>query len=85
MWMPYSRATAIGAVPEGDAGSGGCTLRRCCTRASYNTNRDGRAAPSSNGLSFYTLISENARRHAIIDCHYDALANPDNLVGISGL
>jgi hypothetical protein len=71
---------AFAAVPEDDAGSGGCIFRRCRTRASYNTSRDGRAAPSSNGLSFYTLISNNAQRHRIIDCHYDALANPDNLV-----
>jgi hypothetical protein len=71
---------AFAAVPEGDARSGGCIFRRCRTRATYNTMRDGRAAPSSDGLSFYTLISERARRHMIIDCHYDALANPDNLV-----
>jgi hypothetical protein len=71
---------AFAAVPEDDAGSGGCTFRRCRTRATYNSARDGRAAPSSNGLSFYMLISQNARRHTIIDCHYDTLANPDNLV-----
>jgi hypothetical protein len=71
---------AFAAVPEGAAGSGGCTFRRCRTRDTYNSERDGRAAPSSNGLSFYMLVSAGARKHTIVDCQYDALANPDNLI-----
>jgi len=71
---------AFAAVPEGQAGCGGCTFRRCRTRETYNSGRDGRAPPSSNGLSFYTLISAGARKHTIVDCHYDTLANPDNLI-----
>ena len=71
---------AFAAVPEDDAGCGGCVFLRCRTRRSYNTPRDGRASPSSNGLSFYTLISQGARKHTIADCHYDGLANPNNLV-----
>lgn len=71
---------AFAAVPEGDAGSGGCTFRRCRTRASYNTARDGRAPPSSGGLSFYVLTSPRAAKHTIVDCHYDTLANPENLI-----
>jgi hypothetical protein len=71
---------AFAAVPGGDAGSGGCTFLRCRTRQSYNHQRDGRAAPSSRGLSFYTRISQGARKHTITDCHYDSLANPRNLV-----
>jgi hypothetical protein len=71
---------AFAAVPEGDVGCGGCTFRRCRTRASYNKSRDGRARPSSNSLSFYMQISKGAQKHKIIDCHYDALANPGNLI-----
>src|SRR5262249_49577364 len=71
---------AFAAVPEGDAGSGGCTFLECRTRQSYNGRRDGRAAPTSNGLSIYTRISAGARKHTITDCHYDALANPRNLI-----
>jgi hypothetical protein len=71
---------AFAAVPSGGVNCGGCTFLRCRTRDSYNTKRDGRAAPSSNGLSFYTLISPGARKHTIIDCHYDGLANPKNLI-----
>jgi len=71
---------AFAAVPEGDAGSGGCVFRRCRTRESYNTKRDGRAAPTSNSLSIYTLISPGARKHTIADCHFYAIANPRNLV-----
>lgn len=71
---------AFAAVPEGKAASGGCVFRRCRTRATYNSGRDGRAPPSSNGLSFYMEISAGARKHTIRDCHYDRLANPDNLV-----
>lgn len=71
---------AFAAVPEQTHGSGGCSFVRCRTRDSYNTPRDGRAKPSSNGLSFYTKISPGARPHQIIDCHFDALANPHNLI-----
>jgi hypothetical protein len=71
---------AFAAVPGGDAGSGGCTFLRCRTRQSYNHQRDGRAAPSSRGLTFYTRISQGARKHTITDCHYDSLDNPRNLV-----
>ncbi|MGH6678035.1 MAG: hypothetical protein ACREDL_03645, partial [Bradyrhizobium sp.] len=52
----------------------------CRTRDSYNTKRDGRAAPTSNGLSFYVRISPGAKRHVIAACHHDALANPGNLI-----
>lgn len=71
---------AFAAVPQGDAGSGGCVFLRCRTRQTYNTPRDGRGPPSSNGLSIYTLISPGARKHTITDCCYDALANPRNLI-----
>jgi Right handed beta helix region len=71
---------AFAAVPESDAGSGGCSFLRCRTRATYNTKRDGRAAPSSNGVSIYTLISPGGQKHTVTDCHYDALANPRNLL-----
>ena len=71
---------AFAAVPQGAAGSGGCTFRRCRTRDSYNWGRDGRPAPSSNGLSFYLRVSAGARKHSVIECHYDALANPANLI-----
>jgi hypothetical protein len=71
---------AFGAVPLDNTGSGGCVFRHCRTRQSYNTKRDGRPAPTSNGLSFYTLTSPGARKHTIADCHYFALANPRNLV-----
>jgi hypothetical protein len=37
-------------------------------------------APSSDGLSFYTLISAGAQKHTITDCQYYALANPKNLL-----
>jgi hypothetical protein len=71
---------AFAAVPGGGAGSGGCTFLRCRTRDSYNASRDGRPTPSSNGLSLYTLTSPGARKHTVTDCHYDQLANPDNLI-----
>ncbi len=71
---------AFAAVPDGEVGSGGCMFLRCRTRDSYNTARDGRGPPTSNGLSFYTLISRDAQKHTIVDCHYDALANPGNLI-----
>jgi hypothetical protein len=71
---------AFAAVPEGEVGGGGCTFLRCRTRQSYNAPRDGRAAPSSNGLSIYALISEGARKHTVTDCRYYALANPNNLI-----
>lgn len=71
---------AFAAVPQGNAGSGGCIFLRCRTRASYNSPRDGRPAPTSDGLSFYMRISAGEPKHRIIDCHYDALANPANLI-----
>ena len=71
---------AFAAVPAGEAGGGGCTFLRCRTAQSYNAHRDGRAAPSSNGLSIYTLVLAGARKHTIADCHYYALANPRNLI-----
>jgi hypothetical protein len=71
---------AFAAVPEGDARSGGCVFLRCRTRASYNGSRDGRPPPSSNGLSFYVMASPGAPKHTVADCHYDALANPGNLI-----
>ena len=71
---------AFAAVPQGEAGCGGCTFIRCRSRLSYNTERDGRPRPSSNGLSIYTRISAGAQKHTITDCHYDALANPRNLI-----
>jgi hypothetical protein len=42
---------AFAAVPVGESGCGGCIFRRCRTRQTYNTSRDGRAAPTSKGLS----------------------------------
>ena len=71
---------AFAAVPQGEAGCGGCAFIRCRTRESYNAPRDGRPAPSSNSLSIYTRISPGARKHTIADCQYDALANPRNLI-----
>ncbi len=71
---------AFAAVPQGSLPSGGCSFVRCRTRDSYNGPRDGRAAPSSNGLAIYTRISPSASRHRIIGCHYASLANPHNLV-----
>jgi len=71
---------AFAAVPQGEAGCGGCSFVRCRTRLSYNTERDGRPRPSSKGLSIYTRISPGAQKHTITDCHYDALANPRNLI-----
>lgn len=71
---------AFAAVPQGDAECGDCTFRRCRTRDTYNAPRDGRSAPSSNGLSFYTRISAGAQKHTITDCRGDALANPNNLL-----
>lgn len=71
---------AFGAVPMDNAVCGGCWFVRCRTRDSYNSRRDGRGAPTSNGLSFYMGISAGAPRHVIAACHYDALANPHNLI-----
>ena len=71
---------AFAAVPAEDAGSGGCIFLRCRTRASYNSPRDGRPAPESNGLSFYMLASPGARKHTIAACHYDQVANRRNLI-----
>ncbi|MBV9246822.1 MAG: right-handed parallel beta-helix repeat-containing protein [Methylobacteriaceae bacterium] len=71
---------AFAAVPQGEAGCGGCTFLRCRTRQTYNAPRDGRAAPSSGSLSIYTLTSAGAQRHTITDCQYDELANPRNLI-----
>lgn len=71
---------AFAAVPQGEAWCGGCTFRRCRTRETYNSRRDGRAAPSSDGLSFYTRISAGSPKHTISACHYDVLANPSNLI-----
>ncbi|HVC56959.1 MAG TPA: right-handed parallel beta-helix repeat-containing protein [Stellaceae bacterium] len=72
--------SAFAATPNDAAGSGGCIFRRCRTRETYNSSRDGRPAPSSGGLSFYTRVSAGARKHTITACHYDALANPANLL-----
>jgi hypothetical protein len=71
---------AFAAVPQGDSACGDCTFRRCRTRDTYNAPRDGRAAPNSNGLSFYIRISAGAKQHTITECGYDALANPRNLI-----
>lgn len=71
---------AFGAVPVEAAACGGCWFVRCRTRDSYNWRRDGRAAPTSSGLSFYVRISRGAERHAIAACQYEALANPRNLI-----
>ena len=71
---------AFAAVPVENFGSGGCIFRRCRTRDLYNGVRDGRAAPSSDGLSIYVLVSEGARRHTVVECCHDALANPKNLI-----
>jgi polygalacturonase len=71
---------AFAAVTQENTGSGGCVFLRCRTRDSYNSARDGRAAPTSNGLSIYTLVSQGAAKHTIRDCVYYNLANPHNLV-----
>jgi hypothetical protein len=71
---------AFAAVPEGNATSGGCIFQRCRTRSSYNGPRDGRPAPTSNGLSIYMKVSPGAEKHTVIDCQYDDLANPHNLI-----
>jgi hypothetical protein len=71
---------AFAAVPVGDAACGACTFRRCRTRGSYNSSRDGRERPSSNGLSICTRVSAGAPKHTITNCHYHALANPRNLI-----
>ncbi len=71
---------AFAAVPSDERESGGCIFRRCRTAYSYNAPRDGREAPSSNGLSFYTRVSPGRSPHAIIECSYFALANPRNLI-----
>jgi hypothetical protein len=31
-------------------------------------------------LSIYAKISPGAQKHTVADCHYDALANPKNLI-----
>jgi len=71
---------AFAAVPLKGAGGGGCAFIRCRTRDSYNTPRDGRDAPSSDGLSIYVRISSGAPKHTIEDCQYDSLANLHNLI-----
>jgi len=71
---------AFAAVPQGPSGSGNCSFIRCRTRDSYDSGRDGRAKPTSGGLSFYVKISSGAPPHRLIDCAYDKVANPGNLV-----
>lgn len=71
---------AFSAVPQGDTGSGGCSFIRCRSRDTYNEPRDGRDAPTSNSLSFYTRISEGAEKHSVRDCCVYALANPRNII-----
>ena len=71
---------AFAAVPSDRRESGGCLFLRCRTAHSYNEPRDGRDAPSSNGLSFYTRNSPGCAKHMIVDCSYFALANPHNLI-----
>lgn len=71
---------AFSAVPQGKVGSGGCSFTRCRSRDTYNEPRDGRDAPTSNGLSFHTRISEGAEKHSIRDCCVYALANPGNII-----
>ncbi|MGH7095278.1 MAG: hypothetical protein ACREFB_17325 [Stellaceae bacterium] len=71
---------AFAAVPQGASRSAGCTFRRCSTRDSYNTQRDGRPAPSSGGLSFYVRTIAGDDKHSIVDCRYENLAAPRNLI-----
>ena len=71
---------AFAATPLKDTGGGGCAFIRCRTRDTYNDPRDGRDAPSSNGLSIYVRISAGAPKHTIKNCQYDSLANPRNLI-----
>ncbi|MER9618741.1 right-handed parallel beta-helix repeat-containing protein [Mesorhizobium sp. M0207] len=71
---------AFSAVPQGKVGSGGCSFNRCRSRDTYNEPRDGRDAPTSNGLSFHTRISEGAEKHSVRDCCVYALASPRNLI-----
>ncbi|SIT53556.1 Hemolysin-type calcium-binding region [Mesorhizobium prunaredense] len=71
---------AFSAVPQGKVESGGCSFDRCRSRDTYNEPRDGRDAPTSNGLSFHTRISEGAEKHSVKDCCVYALANADNII-----
>lgn len=71
---------AFAAVPQGIWGSGNCSFIRCRTRDSYVSDRDGRPKPTSGGLSFYMKTSSGAAPHRMIDCAYDQVANPKNLV-----
>ncbi|MDW9518642.1 hypothetical protein GOB43_15330 [Sinorhizobium meliloti] len=71
---------AFSAVPQDDVGSGGCSFNRCRIRDTYNGPRDGREAPTSNGLSFHIRISEGAEKHSVRDCCVYALANPGNII-----
>jgi hypothetical protein len=70
---------AFSAVPQKDVG-GGCVFNRCRSRDTYNAPRDGRATPSSNGLSFHMRISPGGEKHTVTDCCVYALANPKNLI-----
>jgi hypothetical protein len=70
------------------AGSQNCTFRRCDTRDGHNTGQGGRAAPSSNGLSYgstpdyYTDDGEVPASAGTVfeDCRY---SNPANAANIS--
>jgi hypothetical protein len=53
---------AFAAAPSDKHESGGCLFLRCRTPHSFNGPRDGREAPSSNGLSCYTRISPDRPR-----------------------
>lgn len=57
-------------------GTKGCSFTRCRTRDTYNSARDGRAAPTSNGLSYYVTGGP----HTITTCKYFNLANPSNII-----
>lgn len=71
---------AFSAVPQDDVGSGGCSFIHCRSRDTYNESRDGRDAPTSNGLSFYTRITDGAEKHTVKDCCVYALANPRSII-----
>jgi hypothetical protein len=54
----------------------GCSFVRCRTRDTYNSTRDGRDTPTSNGLSYYMTGGP----HTISQAKYFNLANPGNLI-----
>jgi predicted RNA-binding protein with TRAM domain len=58
------------------------TLNRCRTRDGHNVGIDGRAAPSSNGVSLD--FRNTSGKHTVTACRYFNPANPNNLVNNPG-